>query len=112
MGRSPSMLLQSSFPLWSTLVVTASLSACTSASGPTALLTVAPAGAQQILGTTPWPSDLFLQDGHIALASLPSDTVDLTPLLLEELGAEDGFGVTTGGSFPMSEVPDAASLDG
>ncbi len=94
------------------LTAATNLFGCNPAPGPTALLTVAPAGGQQILGTTPWPSDLFMQDGHVALTSLPADMVDLTPLLLEELAIEDGFGVTTGGSFPMSEVPDTASLDG
>ena len=94
------------------IFVSGVFSGCSATSGPTSPLVVAPTGAQQLLGTTPWPSDLFLQDGHVALTTLPTDTVDLTPLLLAELATEDGFGVTTGGSFPMSELPDTASLDG
>jgi hypothetical protein len=83
-------------------------------SGPIAQLAVAGAAAEQQLATTPWPSDLFLDDkGHVALAQLPGSPVDLTPVLLADLnGDQDGFGTTTGAYFPVSGTIDPATLDG
>jgi hypothetical protein len=75
---------------------------------------VAPSAAAQDLTTTPWPSDLFLDDGgHVALAALPDDTVDLTPFLLDDLhNIQDGFGVQSGAYFPVSSAIDPATVDG
>jgi hypothetical protein len=87
---------------------------CGGSSTPTALLTVAPSAAQQSLASTPWPSDLFLDDGgHVALSQLPTSTVDLTPALLDDLNTiQDGFSVSTGAYFPVSAEIDPATLDG
>jgi hypothetical protein len=83
-------------------------------SSPTALLTVAPSAGEQQLASTPWPSDLFLDDGgHVALAALPDSMVDLTPALLDDLHTlQDGFSVSTGAFFPVSSAIDPATLDG
>jgi hypothetical protein len=82
-------------------------------SGPTALLTVAPSAAQQLLTDTPWPSDLLLDGGHVAIGYLPTSTVDLTPFVLDDLNhTQDGFSVSAGAFFPLSDPIDPASLDG
>jgi hypothetical protein len=75
---------------------------------------VASSPALQDLATTPWPSDLFRDSaGHIALAQLPDDVVDLTPYLLDDLNnVQDGFGVAGGAYFPVSSPIDPATLDG
>jgi len=82
--------------------------------GTQAALTVAPTADAQLLATTPWPSDLFLDDGgHVALAQLPTSTVDLTQQVLDDLHTrQDGFGVWNGAYFPVEGAIDPASLDG
>jgi hypothetical protein len=82
--------------------------------GPVAQLTVRDTAAAQLLSETPWPSDLLRDDaGHVALAQLPLSDVGLTPYVLDDLHqVEDGFGVSTGAYFPVSDAIDAATLDG
>lgn len=82
--------------------------------GPVAQLTVRGAASLQEVSATPWPSDLFLDDGgHVALAKLPTSDVALTPFVLQDLqNQEDGFGVTSGAFFPVSAPIDPATLDG
>jgi hypothetical protein len=83
-------------------------------SGPTALLTVAASASAQDIASTPWPSDLFLDDsGHVAIAQLPTDMVALTQPLLDDFNkVQDGFGVASGAFFPTSEPADPATVDG
>jgi hypothetical protein len=89
------------------------LGGCSGGSGPVALFSVAASAAEQQLASTPWPSDLFRDDtGHVALSSLPTQTVDVTSRLLELVHEADGFGVTTGAYFPVSALVDEASLAG
>lgn len=87
---------------------------CGGAGGPVAQLTVRGAASLQEVTATPWPSDLFLDDGgHVALAKLPLSDVALTPFLIADLNNdEDGFGVSSGAFFPVSEAIDPATLDG
>jgi dienelactone hydrolase len=78
---------------------------------------VAPAlqsDAQGMVPVVPWPSDLYLDGaGHVAPASLPPlQTTAATPRLLADLGTRDGFSVTTGAFFPVSDPIDPASLEG
>ena len=96
------------------LLLTTLAGGCGGASGPTALLTIAPSASAQVLASTPWPSDLFLDDGgHIALTALPTTQVDLTQPFLDDLHqVQDGFGVATGAYFPISDAIDPATLDG
>ena len=82
-------------PVW----LLAVLAGCSSSSTTEALLVVAPSAAEQSLATTPWPSNLFLdQNGNVALGSLPTIGADLTPHLLDDLHQiQDGFGDEGGG---------------
>ena len=74
---------------------------------------VAPTAAQQTVDKTPWPSDLFMDDGHVAIAYVPTSKVDLTPFVLDDLNkTQDGFSVSTGAYFPVSSAIDAATLEG
>jgi hypothetical protein len=77
-------------------------------------MTVAAAASAQDLATTPWPSDLFLDEGgHVALSKLPSSDVDLTQPTLDDLHTtQDGFSVGAGAFFPVSGAIDPATLDG
>lgn len=84
-------------------------------SGPVAQLTVRDSAAAQLLPETPFPSDLYLDaDGHVALAKLdPLSDSALTPFVLADLNHdEDGFGVSSGVFFPVSDAIDPATLDG
>jgi hypothetical protein len=89
------------------------LAGCSGA-GPGAELTVAPTASAQALATTPWPSDLFLDEGgHVALAQLSTSMTDLTQPVLDDLhNTQDGFAVWSGAFFPVSEAIDPATLDG
>src|SRR5439155_11220050 len=88
---------------------------CSGKAGPVAQLTVHDTAAAQAIHDTPWPSDLWLDaGGHVALAKLePLGDVTLTPFALADLNRdEDGFGVSSGAYFPVSDALDAATLDG
>ncbi|MSP59548.1 MAG: hypothetical protein EXR72_04250 [Myxococcales bacterium] len=82
------------------------------AAGPIAIF-APPATGSPDLASVPWPSDLFLDGGRVKLSSLtPLQTTAMSPVLLDDLARHDGFAVTAGAFFPVSEAIDPATLDG
>jgi hypothetical protein len=94
------------------IALLAALAGCSG--GTEAALTVAPTADAQQLATTPWPSDLFLDEGgHVALQTLPASMVDLTAPTLDDLHTrQDGFAVWGGAYFPVTAAIDPSTLDG
>ncbi len=82
--------------------------------GPIALFTVAASAPDQAITTAPWPNDLFRDEsGHVRLSKLSGDVVDLTPHVIAELAErQDGFGVSSGAFFPLSDAIDATTVAG
>src|SRR5688572_7211973 len=44
-------------------------------------------------GAIPWPDDLYLDDGHIAVTSLPIEPAELRETLADALATLDGAGL-------------------
>jgi hypothetical protein len=82
--------------------------------GPSAIFAPPAPGTAADLTMLPWPSDLFLDGtGHVKLGSVtPLSPTPLAPHMLAAVAQRDGFGVTTGAFFPVSDALDAASLGG
>ena len=72
-----------------------------------------PSAALEDVSSTPWPSDLFLENGHVMLGTLPTSSTDLAQPVLDDLHLlQDGFSTTAGAFFPLSAAIDPATLDG